>query len=132
MPYIFARAFVDGAITVQSYEPHLVTDPSIRPLMNKIKVRNSHEVDAIYKSSYPYCYFLRTTVTGVDGTKSVHEITNPRGVPQNPMSEEEVEAKFLSLSQPVLGNAKARAAIEMLRALDTAASVTPALDAIVS
>ena len=130
MPYIFARTFVDGTITVKSFEPHLVLDPALRPLMNKIKVHNSEEVETIYKATYPFTYFMRATVTGTDGKKTVIEIKNPRGTTQNPMTDDEVTAKFTGLADPVLGKAKAGEAAKLLRALDTATSITPALDAI--
>ena len=73
---------------------------------------------------------MRATVTGTDGKKTVFEIKNPRGTTQNPMNDDEVTAKFTGLAEPVLGKAKAAEAATLLRALDTAKSVAPALDAI--
>ncbi|MEJ0011206.1 MAG: MmgE/PrpD family protein [Bauldia sp.] len=133
MPYIFARTFTDGVITVNSYEPALAVDPAIRPLMNKIKVHNPADVEAIYKGdgSYPFTYYLRTTVVGTDGKKTVIEVKNPRGTPQNPMNDDEVDAKFLGLAEPVLGKAAAEKAVRTARAIETADKVTPMLDAIV-
>jgi hypothetical protein len=69
-------------------------------------------------------------VTGTDGKKNVIEIKNPRGTTQNPMNDDEVAAKFMGLAEPVLGKARSTEAAKILRALDTAKDVGPALDAI--
>ena len=43
LPYILARALVDGGITLDTYTPERIADPSIRPLMRKIRVHASAE-----------------------------------------------------------------------------------------
>lgn len=119
MPYVFARTFMDGTITVASFDPEPVADPALRPLMQKIKVHNSEEVEAIYKASYPFTYFLRATVTGRGGNKIVIEIKNPRGTTQNPMDDGEVTEKFRGLAEPVLGPDRAAAAAQAWGRIDT-------------
>jgi 2-methylcitrate dehydratase PrpD len=37
LPYIFARALVDGPIRMSSFEDEAVRDPALRPIMAKIK-----------------------------------------------------------------------------------------------
>ena len=128
MPFIFARTFVDGTIKVSSFDPEPVADPALRPLMNKIKVHNSEEVEAIYKATYPFTYFLRATVTKTDGEKIVVEIKNPRGTTQNPMNAEEVAAKFRDLAEPVIGAERAAAAAEVWGSIDSVTDMSAALD----
>jgi 2-methylcitrate dehydratase len=118
MPYVFARAFTDGAITVASFDTDKVADPALRPLMQMIKVHHSDEVEAIYKATYPFTYFLRVTATGRDGGKSVIEVRNHRGTSQNPMNDEEVKEKFRILAEPVLGADRAAAAAQTWGAID--------------
>ncbi|HWA19602.1 MAG TPA: MmgE/PrpD family protein [Devosia sp.] len=131
MPYIFARTFLDGGITVKSFEPELVSDPLTRPLMNKIRVHNSEEINAIYKSTYPFTYVLRATVTGTDGNKFPIEVRNPRGTPQNPMTDDEVDAKFRGLTTPVLGAERTGFALSLVRSIETAVSAAALMDAFV-
>ncbi len=119
MPYIFARTFVDGTITVNSFDPEPIADPVLRPLMQKIKVRNSAEVEAIYKATYPFTYFLRATVTGQNGEQTVIEIKNPRGTTQNPMDDGEVAEKFRLLAEPALGVERAAEAAQAWSRIDT-------------
>lgn len=130
MPYIFARTFLDGTVTVKSFEPDLIADPRVHPLMQKIKVHNSEEVEKLYKSTYPFTYFLRVKVTDVDGQQTTIEIKNPRGTAQNPMTDGEVDAKFRNLAEPAIGKQRATEAVTIWRKIETAPSVSPALDAI--
>lgn len=51
LPFVLARALVDGEITLDTYTPQRIADPSIRPLMRKIHVRGSDELKAIMRAS---------------------------------------------------------------------------------
>ena len=50
-PYLLARALVDGGITLDTYTPERISDPAIRPLMRKIRVRGSDEMRRIMTAS---------------------------------------------------------------------------------
>lgn len=128
MPYVFARTFVDGTITVSSFDPEPVADPALRPLMNKIRVHNSDAVEAIYKATYPFTYVLLGRVTGTDGQETLIDIRNPRGTTQNPMDDGEVAAKFRGLAEPVIGVERAAAAAETWGAIDKARDLSAAFD----
>jgi 2-methylcitrate dehydratase len=51
LPYMLARALVDGGITLDSYTPERIADPAIRPLMRKIRVHANDEMKRIMKAS---------------------------------------------------------------------------------
>jgi 2-methylcitrate dehydratase len=51
LPYMLARALVDGSITLDSYSPERVSDAAIRPLMRKIHVRGSDAMKAQMRAS---------------------------------------------------------------------------------
>jgi 2-methylcitrate dehydratase len=127
MPYVFARALLDGPIGVEAFEPAAYTDPSIRPLMQKIRVHVDDEIEATYHSSYPPTYVMRVTATDRNGSVKHVENVNPRGVPQTPMTDDDIHAKFHRLAEPMLGEAQAKAAAAAWFAIDTAASLSPAL-----
>ena len=127
MPYVFARALVDGTISPASFLPASYLDPSLRPLMAKIRVHEDEEIERIYRSGYPYTYVMRVNATARDGRKKFIEIVNPRGVPQTPMTETDIQAKFLRQSEPVLGVGKASAAGEAWFGIDTAKDLSQAM-----
>ena len=51
LPYMLARALVDGAITLELYTPERIADSSIRPLMRKIRVEGNDELKALMRAS---------------------------------------------------------------------------------
>jgi 2-methylcitrate dehydratase len=103
LPYILARALVDGPITVDSFEPGPVLDPALRPLLAKIKVTVDADIEAVQKERV----ILRVACRMKDGRVEESEIVNPPGHPDNPMSDADIEAKFLALAGPVYGTDRA-------------------------
>src|SRR5689334_21224205 len=46
LPYIFARTLVDGTIGLAAFEPAAYLDPSLRPLMARIRVATDEAIEA--------------------------------------------------------------------------------------
>ena len=89
LPYIFARAFVDGPITTRSFTEDKVRDPALRPLMSKIKVT----VDDALEAMLPRMV-LRVVATTMTARSHSVEIVDPLGHPDNPMQDKDIEEKF--------------------------------------
>jgi 2-methylcitrate dehydratase len=109
LPYILARTLLDGVITPGSYTDELIRDPGVRSLMTKIKVT----VDDALEAMLPRMA-MRVVVTTADGTQHSVKIIDPKGQPQNPMQDKDIEAKFSSMAEPVLGPAPCRRALDSL------------------
>jgi 2-methylcitrate dehydratase len=107
LPYIFARAFVDGPITTRSFTEDKVLDPTIRPLMSKLKVT----VDDALEAMLPRMV-LRVTATGTNGKQHLVEIVDPLGHPDNPMQDKDIEEKFNAMAEPVLGPERCRRSLD--------------------
>ena len=110
LPYIFARALVNGPITVASFSDDAVRDPSLRPLMAKIKVIPDEAIEALL----PDKTLIRVVATTLDGTRHTVEVVNPLGHPDNPMQDRHIEEKFMALAEPVLGRERCRTALDAL------------------
>jgi 2-methylcitrate dehydratase len=110
IPYIFARALIDGRITVASFDRDSYLDPALRPLMVKITVRQDDEIDRLH----PARVLLKVAARDTGGATHRVAIADPRGHPANPMSDAEIADKFLCLAEPALGKARAAAALEAL------------------
>lgn len=124
LPYIFARALVDGTIGVSSFDRAAYADPSLRPLMARIRVREDAAIEAVF----PATVTMRVEAVGTDGRRCAVEVVNPRGHERNPMDDGEVDAKFRRLAEPVLGTQGAAAALAAWRRIESAETVSPALD----
>lgn len=104
LPYIFARAVVDGPIRVSSFSDEAVRDASLRSLMAKIKVIPDESIEALL----PEKTLIRVIATTLDGTRHAVEVVNPLGHPDNPMQDQHIEEKFITLVEPVLGRGRCR------------------------
>jgi 2-methylcitrate dehydratase len=114
LPYIFARALVDGGITVASFDRAAYLDPTLRPVMAKIGVRQDEDIEKLF----PAKVMMRVVATDRAGRAHPIEIAEPRGHPRNPMDDGEIAAKFIGLAAPALGQARAAAALETLRSIE--------------
>jgi 2-methylcitrate dehydratase len=123
LPYIFARALVDGTIRLASFDEAAYRDPSLRPLMAKITVRQDAAIEALY----PAQIVMRVEALATDGRRRSIEITNPRGDNTNPMDDDEVAAKFRSLAEPVLGVDGGARAFSAWNTIDSGTGVTEAM-----
>ncbi len=108
LPYIFARALVDGLITVASFEDGPLLDPALRPLMAKITVKTDPEIEAML----PKHMALRVNARAKDGTVHEVEVIDPLGHPENPMQDSDIEAKFRAQAEPVLGADRCRKVLD--------------------
>ncbi len=128
LPYIFARALVDGTITVNSFDEAAFMEPSLRPLMAKIAVAEDPAISAVF----PEKIVMRVTAEATDGRRITIETGDPRGDSTNPMDDAEIDAKFRLLTTPALGAAGADKALAVWRDLDAAPDLTAAMDALVA
>jgi 2-methylcitrate dehydratase len=121
LPYIFVRAFIDGEITVASFDEGAYLDPALRPLLAKIRVHRDEEIDKVF----PGRVLMRVALATGAGARHEIEIADPRGHPKNPMDDGELSQKFLRMAAPLLPQAKAEAALAMLWQIEREASLAP-------
>ena len=93
MPYVIAKALLDGGIAVNSYEPANFTEPAVVALMRKVKVTEDPTLSRQYPEGAPG----RVTITNANGQEFVHEIKYPMGHARNPLSDAGLEKKFNEL-----------------------------------
>ena len=124
LPYIFARAMVDGPITVASFDEDLVRDPGLRPLMAKITVTADAEIEAML----PQTMAIRVVARSRDGASHEIRITNPLGHPDNPMQDADIEDKFRTLGEPAIGADRCRQALDAWWRVSEAADLRPLIE----
>jgi 2-methylcitrate dehydratase len=108
LPYIFARTLVDGPLRVSSFDAAAVLDPSLRPLMEKIKVVVDDEIESLSREKT----VLRVAAISLDDARYNVEVVNPLGHPDNPMQDSHIEEKFFALAEPVLGRERCTLALD--------------------
>jgi 2-methylcitrate dehydratase len=124
MPYVFIKSFQAGALEVSAFEPGEYLDTAVRTEMRKVSVKVDDELEA----QFPDRVVMRVTARTTDGRQHSAEIVNPRGHEDNPVTSEEVAAKFLRLTCPDYGEARARELLAAWSAIVGAPRVSDAVD----
>ena len=90
-------------------------DPVLRRISDLVEIK----VDA----SLPRGVSCRMTMIMKDGRKFVSQVDYPKGSIQNPMTDDELRAKFESLAQPVLGAGRATRIADLVNSIEKCADV---------
>ncbi len=98
LPYIVAHILVNGKINIDSYSELSLKDQRVKSLMKKINIKVDPELDKLYPKAVPN----RITIYLKDGKKETSEIIYPKGHYMNPLSDEELNNKFIKLTEPLL------------------------------
>jgi 2-methylcitrate dehydratase len=91
LPYIAARAMLDGDVGQKSYTAEKLRDAKALALMRKITVKPDPGFDG-FSGAPP----VRMTATLHDGSRIVQQADNVPGFPGQPMTRADVERKFRS------------------------------------
>lgn len=126
LPYILAWTLRHGGITQQSFLPESYLDPSIRPLMNLITVRVDDEIE----KQMPKVMRMKVSAKDRSGKTYEVDIINPPGHEDNPLSADDLAAKFIRQCEPLLGKKRAEAAHALWKNVDTITDLNLALDAV--
>ena len=89
--YIVCAALQDGEITERTFDLERIRRPDTLELLQR---RTTVELDEALTAGYPEGIPNRITVTTADGRTLVREVTYPRGHARNPMTDEELVAKY--------------------------------------
>jgi len=128
LPYIVARAMIDGDITTGSYTPAALRDPKLRALIERITVVEAPELTARYPEYAPN----RVTAVTDDGRRFSKEVDDLPGFPRHPMTRTDFETKFGKCVRGYWSSAQTRRVTDWLWHLDEQPDVSklPALMAI--
>ena len=108
-----AVAWIDGAARIPQYTDERASDPAVVELRQRIKVTT----DASLRSDQA------EAVAIVDGVRHRTFVEHASGTADNPMSDAEIEAKFLANAEPVIGSDRARRGRDLVQRLDQLADV---------
>ena len=114
LPYVVARALIDGKVDEGSFTGDALRDPRAAALMARTKVTEDAALTAAFPESSP----CRISVLLTDGTEVKNEVKYPKGHEGSPMSLAEVEEKFRSLFVHYGSDAQAQAVIGVVNRLD--------------
>ncbi len=102
LPYCVAAALVDHEVTTNSFSDEKLKDKRIWSVIDKIKGEASREFEAMFPARQPSKVVVRTT----DGKEYSEYLEYPKGDPREPMTMEDLKAKFNALSDGLLSPAR--------------------------
>lgn len=97
LPYCLAAAIVDRRITTESFSAQKLEDPRIWEVIDRIKGEASEEFERMFPEKQPSRVKVRTK----EGTVYEAYLEYPKGDPREPMTEEDLDAKFEALAGPL-------------------------------
>jgi 2-methylcitrate dehydratase len=93
LPYCIATALNNGRVTPDLFDDEAIQDPRTRMNLDKIKVSANME----FEEAFPAVQRCHVAVDTTDGRQFEKQIDFPIGDPRNPMSDEQMDAKFDAL-----------------------------------
>ena len=114
LQYVTAHALVHGSVRLVAFAPERLLDPDVRSVLAKVEV----VADPVLSKGYPGQRAAHVEVELNDGKVYQHFQPTRKGDPEMPLTDDEVNAKFLELAMPVIGDAPARELLAALWVLD--------------
>jgi 2-methylcitrate dehydratase len=115
-PYVVTRAFIDGDVREEDFEPRRFRDPAALAFMEKISVLEDPELT----KNGADILGCRLEITLNNGQTQKIDMLYAPGSVQNPATDAQVEHKFFDLAEGTLGQAGARRARDAILSIDTA------------
>jgi 2-methylcitrate dehydratase len=97
LPYGVAVALLDGEVRERQFRPERIAADDAARLMAMTEVREN----AGFTANYPSAVSTRVTITLDDGREVVQQIDHPRGHADNPMTTDEINAKFVDVASTI-------------------------------
>ena len=125
LPYVVAAAIADRMITPQQFTPGRIAEPKLRSLFPKIEV----VADPEFERQFPAKKCSAVAITTHDGRTVEKQVDFPRGNPNNPMTDADIEEKFRALTSEVMDKSAQDRVIEVVNTLDRAPDLSRFLQA---
>jgi 2-methylcitrate dehydratase len=124
LPYLLAVGLVDGFVKIDSFSPERMRDPVLRELMQKIKIAENLEFTAEFPAKLVTQFDVQ--IRGGENVRMTAQY--PKGHAKNPMTDAEVDLKFMSLCEPLMDKAQREALLAALSTLERAPGIGGIID----
>lgn len=110
LPYVVSHALLYGAVRLNAFEDKRLADVDLRTLMAKTKLNADPELSA----KFPGVRAARVTITMRNGQVIEQFAPCRKGDPEAPLTDADLNDKFIELASPVIGAAPARLLLDQL------------------
>ena len=124
MPFCVAATLIEKEMTPRQLRNDFIANPPVHELASRVVVTEDPEMSARFPAEWP----LELVVRMSDGTTRSRRIDKVKWSDSRPPAWEELEEKFLMVVGPVLGEAQARSAADLIANLEGDESIAPLMD----
>ncbi|MCI0484801.1 MAG: MmgE/PrpD family protein [candidate division NC10 bacterium] len=119
IPYCVATALLHGRVGLDDFTQEGIRDRAVRQLMSTVVLHRDPELDRVYPDKWPAVVTIETT----QGIRHEARVDFPKGDPKNPMTPDELIAKFHALTCRTLPEPSRSLLIERCLTLDKLGNV---------
>ncbi|MFQ5413230.1 MAG: MmgE/PrpD family protein [Phycisphaerae bacterium] len=121
MFYCCAAALLDGDVTLATFNADRLRDPKVLDLIDRTTIVEDPALNPDYPKGIPN----DITITCADGTTVNRRVDFPRGHAENPMTDDEVVAKFRRMAEGVVTASTADGILDQAWRFDALEDVAP-------
>ena len=121
LPYVISAALNDGNLTPLQFDSAHLNDPVLFALMRKVSVHEDPELSRQFPMAMP----ARLRIECYSGQVEQAEVAIPFGHPARPMDTAAVDAKFMALAAPAVGDQAAHDLLDRLGRLESLDDLSP-------
>ncbi|MEM1537705.1 MAG: MmgE/PrpD family protein [Candidatus Nezhaarchaeales archaeon] len=122
LPYCLAVTLVYGRVGLTEFSKEKLNDPKVRELSRKVTVTTDPEYVNVRLGS------AKVVLYTIDGGRFECRVDTPKGYPENPVTEADLERKFIELASLVLPGERVRRIIEAVKGLEGLERITALTD----
>ena len=121
MPYLLARAIIDGRVFIDAFTESAVRDPNVLKLAERIQMRLDNNLPSRELGSRP----CRVTLRLKNGQTYSREVQHSKGGPEAPLTADELKGKFTDCARQTLSESSTQRVSDYLDQLDTLKDIRP-------
>ena len=121
MPYLVARAVIDGRVGLDIFTDTAVRDQNVLKLAERVQMNLDNNLKKTDAAGRP----CRVTIRLKTGETYSREAQHAKGGPEFPMSEEELRGKFTECARQAVDENRAARALDYLEKLDALTDIRP-------
>lgn len=124
MPYLVARAIIDGKIGLDIFTDSAVRDQNVLKLAERVQMN----LDSNLKKSDAAGRPCRVTVRLKNGQTFTREAQHAKGGPEHPMSEADLRDKFTECAREAIDASSAAKVLDYIESLESLSDIRPLCD----
>ena len=110
IPFVVATALLYGSVRLAAFTPERLANTDLRALMQRIKL----SVDPVLDAAFPGQRAARVVIRSRQGQEASHLQPTRKGDPDLPLTDGDLDDKFMELASPVMGDTRAGALLQQL------------------